>query len=47
VKAYLLVHIQLAEDLGRIQEMGIINDPISIVSLSHEIANSASHALVT
>lgn len=40
------MHVQLAEDLGGVQEMGIINDPMSIVSISHEIVKIANHALV-
>lgn len=38
---YLLVNIQLAEDLSCIQEMRVVEDPVRIVSIDLGIPNTS------
>lgn len=41
VAAYLLMHVQLAEDLRGIQQMGVVNDLVDIVSQERQVEDES------
>jgi hypothetical protein len=45
-EAYLLVHIQLPEDLGSIKKMLILEDPKALMLATRSAALSREHALL-